>query len=142
MELIETLFGVAMPIRTEKAVIYWGDETAVVEDGHWVRGYAPQGKTPVLATSSRRSGLALVSAISNQGLVRFRFIEQALNAALFLEFLGQLIADQPQKVFLILDNLKVHHAKLVTEWVGEHAEQIELDLLAALYPLGAIPPIK
>ncbi|MBK8965062.1 MAG: transposase [Candidatus Competibacteraceae bacterium] len=70
---------------------------------------------------------------ANQGLVRFRFIEQALNAALFLEFLGQLIADQPQSL-LILDNLKVHHAKLVTEWVGEHAGANRASLLAALYP--------
>lgn len=178
MELIEQLFGVAMPIRTvgeyllrwgytpqrplkraleqrpaevrrwleetypaivarakaEKATIYWGDETAVVEDGHWVRGYAPQGKTPVLATPSRRSGLALVSAISNQGLVRFRFIEQAMNAALFIEFLGPLIADHAQKVFLILDNLKVHHATLVTEWVGERPQQIELFYLPPYTP--------
>jgi len=178
MELIEALFGVAMPIRTvgeyllrwgytpqrpikraleqrpaevqrwldktyptilarakaEKALIYWGDETAVVEDGHWVRGYAPQGKTPVLATPGRRSGLALVSAISNQGLVRFRFIEQAMNADWLIEFLGQLIADTPQKVFLILDNLKVHHAKAVTRWVGEHAEQIELFYLPPYTP--------
>ncbi|MBK8508362.1 MAG: hypothetical protein IPL51_06830 [Candidatus Competibacteraceae bacterium] len=35
--------------RTEKALIYWGDETAVVEDGYWLRGYTPRGKTPVLA---------------------------------------------------------------------------------------------
>ena len=178
MELIEKLFGVAMPIRTvgayllrwgytpqrplkraleqrpaevqrwldetypailarakaEKATIYWGDETAVVEDGHWVRGYAPKGKTPVLATPSRRSGLALVSAISNQGLVRFRFIEQAMNADLLIEFLGQLIADSPQKVFLIVDNLKVHHAKAVTRWVGERPERIELFYLPPYTP--------
>ena len=178
MELIEQLFGVAMPIRTvgeyllrwgytpqrplkraleqrpaevrrwlaetypaivaraktEKALIYWGDETAVVEDGHWVRGYAPQGKTPVLATPSRRAGLALMSAISNSGLVRFRFIEQAMNADLLIEFLDQLIADHAQKVFLILDNLKVHHAKTVTRWVGERPERIELFYLPPYTP--------
>lgn len=33
---------------------------------------------------------------------------------------------QPQKVFLILDNLKVHYAKAVTEWAGERSDQIEL----------------
>ena len=30
----------------EGAVIYWGDETAVKEDAHWVRGYAPRGQNP------------------------------------------------------------------------------------------------
>ena len=101
---------------------------------HWVRGYAPAGNTPVLATPSRRLGLVLVSAISNQGLVRFRFIEQAMNAALFLEFLGQLLADHAQKVFLILDNLKVHHANVVTQWVSEHSGQIELFYLPPYAP--------
>ena len=110
----------------------------MVEDGHCLRGYAPKGKTPVLATPSRRSGLALVSAIRNLGLVRFRFIEQAMNANLLIEFLGQLIADSPQ-VFLILDNLKVHHAKAVTRWVGEHPERIELFYLPPYTP-SAIRP--
>ncbi len=56
----------------------------------------------------------MVSAISNQGLVRFEFIEEAMNTDLFIGFLGRLIADSNGKVFLILDNLKVHHARLVT----------------------------
>ena len=44
----------------------------------------------------------MVSAISNQRLVRFRFIEQAMNADVLVAFMGQLIADRSQKVFLIL----------------------------------------
>lgn len=124
--LEETYPAILARAKAEKALIDWGDETAVVDDGHGVRGDAPQGKPPVLATPSRRSGLALGSAISHQGLVRFRWIEQAMNAALFIEFLGQLIADRAQNVFLILDNLKVHPATLVTEWVGERPQQIEL----------------
>lgn len=31
--------------QAEGATILWGDETAVKEDAHWVRGYAPRGKT-------------------------------------------------------------------------------------------------
>ena len=88
----------------------------------------------MLATPSRRAGLALMSAISNSGLVRFRFIEQAMNADLLIEFLDQLIADHAQKVFLILDNLKVHHAKAVTRWVGERPERIELFYLPPYTP--------
>ena len=57
-----------------------------------------------------------------------------MNAALFIEFLGPLIADHAQKVFLILDNLKVHHATLVTEWVGERPQQIELFYLPPYTP--------
>ena len=39
----------------EGAVIYWVDETAVKEDAHWVRGYAPKVQTPVLEHPARRA---------------------------------------------------------------------------------------
>ncbi|GAB6276147.1 MAG: hypothetical protein SAMD01599839_06870 [Rectinema sp.] len=40
--------------------------------------------------------------------------------------LDALIRDAHHKVFLILDNLKVHHSKLVTEWVEARKDKIEL----------------
>lgn len=48
--LKETYPAVLARAKTEDAMIFWGDETAVREDGNWVRGFAPRGKTPVLAT--------------------------------------------------------------------------------------------
>lgn len=120
--------------KAEEATIYWGDETAVAEDGHWLRGYAPMGQTPVLAAPSKRHGLTMISAISNQGLVRFEFIEGAMNTDLMIGFLQGLIADSTRKVFLILDNLRVHHAKLVTEWLEQHQEKIEVFYLPPYSP--------
>jgi len=125
---------IAARAKREKAIIYWGDETAVAEDGHWLRGYAPAGKTPVLSAPSKRYGLSMVSAISNQGLVRFEFIEQAMNTDLFIGFMDRLASDSQTKVFLILDNLKVHHAKLVTEWLTENKSRIEVFYLPAYSP--------
>ena len=132
--LNDTYPTIAARAKAEGAVIYWGDETAVAEDGHWLRGYAPAGQTPVLAAPSKRLGLSMVSAISNQGLVRFEFIEEAMNTDLFIGFMERLVADSRQKVFLILDNLKVHHAKLVTAWLAERKEQIEVFYLPPYSP--------
>ena len=122
----ETYPQIARRAKAEHAIIYWGDETAVAEDGHWLRGYAPAGQTPVLATSAKRHGLSMVSAISNQGLVRFAFLERAMNRDLMIDFMEKLMADSRQKVFLILDNLKVHHAKVVTAWLDERTSKIEV----------------
>ncbi len=130
----ETYPQIMARAKTEGATIYWGDETAVAEDGHWLRGYAPMGQTPVLAAPSKRHGLTMISAISNQGLVRFEFIEGAMNTDLMIGFLQGLIADSTRKVFLILDNLRVHHAKLVTEWLQEHQEKIEVFYLPPYSP--------
>jgi len=130
----ETYPTIAARAKAEGAVIYWGDETAVAEDGHWLRGYAPAGQTPVLAAPNKRHGLSMISAISNQGLVRFEFIEEAMNTELFIGFMEKLVADSPQKVFLILDNLKVHHAKKVTAWLEEHKARIEVFYLPPYSP--------
>jgi hypothetical protein len=115
-------------------VIYWGDETAVAEDGHWLKGYAPAGQTPILAAPSKRHGLSMISAISNQGLVRFEFIEAAMNTERLIDFMERLMMDTPQKVFLILDNLKVHHARPVTAWLAERPDRIEVFYLPPYSP--------
>lgn len=130
----ETYPTIVARAKAEGAVIYWGDETAVAEDGYWLRGDALAGQTPVLAAPSKRHGLSMISAISNQGLVRFEFIEEAMNAGLFIGFMEKLVADSAQKVFLILDNLKVHHAKKVTAWLAEHKVRIAVFYLPPYAP--------
>ena len=42
--------------------------------------------------------------------------------------------DAGQKVFLIVDNLKVHHASQVKTWAGNHGHEIELFYLPAYAP--------
>jgi transposase len=51
-----------------------------------------------------------------------------------IEFLQALIKDAGKKVFLILDNLRVHHSKLVKAWVAERKDQIELFYLPSYSP--------
>lgn len=57
-----------------------------------------------------------------------------MNTNLFIGFMERLIADSSQKVFLILDNLKVHHAKLVTAWLAERKDRIEVFYLPPYSP--------
>ena len=40
-----------------------------------------------------------------------------MTAKVLIRFMGRLIKDTCHKVFLILDNLRVHHARLVKAWV-------------------------
>jgi transposase len=42
--------------------------------------------------------------------------------------------DAGRKVFLILDNLRVHHSKAVKAWLEEHRERIELFFLPSYSP--------
>ena len=76
----------------------------------------------------------MISAVSNRGLMRFMLYGGALNAECFLAFLRPLVKDTRQKVFLIVDNLKVHHAAAVKAWVASHSHEIELFYLPAYAP--------
>ena len=52
----------------------------------------------------------------------------------FIKFIEQLLKDSEQKVFLILDNLRVHHAKLLKAFIKNKTHQIELFYLPSYSP--------
>ena len=77
----------------------------------------------------------MISAVTNQGLVRFAFHQGAINTERFIDFMERLIQEaEGRKVFLILDNLRVHHARQVKEWLAERAEAIEAFYLPSYTP--------
>jgi transposase len=133
--------------KAEGAAVHWGDETGVPsrpagwggETGIsnqpvYGRSFAPKGQTPVLRRPATRRTLSMISAVTNRGSLRFMLYEGALNATLFLTFLQRLVRSAAGKVFLIVDNLKVHKAGKVQAWVAAHRERIELFFLPAYAP--------
>ena len=120
--------------KQEGAEIYWGGETGMRASDVRGRGYAPRGETPVVNATAKYENLSMVSAINNRGRVHWMIVDGAVNAARFIEFLDALVRDAHRKVFLVLDNLKVHHSRLVKEWLGNHTTEIELFFLPAYSP--------
>jgi hypothetical protein len=51
-----------------------------------------------------------------------------------LKFFKRLIKDIKRKVFIILDNLSVHHVYVVRQWVAKHSQDIEVYYLSACSP--------
>ena len=125
---------IARRAKAERAAIYWGDETGISNQDQIGRTWAPKGQTPVIARTAKRISQSLISAVSNRGLMRFMLYEGALNVDRFIAFLRRLTKDATQKVFLIVDNLKVHHARRVKAWLASHAHEIELFYLPAYAP--------
>ena len=126
--------AIAKRAKAEGAVIYWGDETGISNQDQIGRSYAPRGQTPIIRRTARRITQSMISAVSNRGLMRFMLYQGALNADRFIAFLRRLIKDAAQKVFLIVDNLKVHHAAKVKTWASSHLHEIELCYLPAYAP--------
>jgi transposase len=118
----------------ENAEIMWGDETCCQNESNYVRGYAPVGQTPVLPVGNEHFRVSMISTITNQGKLRFMFYKGGMNASRMIEFMRRLIKGADRKIFLIVDNLKSHRAKLVTEWLKKHESQIELFFLPPYSP--------
>jgi hypothetical protein len=96
--------------KREKALIYWADETGISNQDQMGRSYAAKGQTPVVRLTAKKISTSMISAVNNQGLIRFMCYKGALNASLFIVFLRRLIKAAAKKVFLIVDNLRVYHA--------------------------------
>jgi transposase len=121
--------------KREGGVVLWLDEMGVRSDAAAGRSWAPVGRTPVIKGTGKRFRVNMISAISNQGLLRFRLFTGSFTGAVFIDFLRRLLRDcHGRKVHLIVDGHPVHRAKLVSAWVGRHAERIELHFLPGYSP--------
>jgi transposase len=120
--------------KKEGAEIHWGDETGLCNDSYHGKSYAPRGKTPAIRLSARCKRVNQISTVTNQGKVRFMIYKDRMNADTFIKFMKRLIKDADRKVFLILDNLRVHHSYKARDWLQEHTEQIEVFYLPSYSP--------
>ena len=94
-----------------------------------------EAKTPVAFTvSGTREKLSMISTVTNQGKACWMIVEESFNADKLIEFLAALVKDADRKVFLILDNLWVHHSKLVKAWLKDRKAQIEVFYLPSYSP--------
>jgi transposase len=118
----------------EGGEIHWGDEMGVRSTGQHSRGYARPGNTPEMPVPGTRFSVNMISTVTNQGKVRWMVYEGRMNAALFIVFLTRLVAGATKKIFLIVDNLSVHEAEAVEQWLVDKQDQIELFYLPKYTP--------
>ena len=76
----------------------------------------------------------MISALSSQGELRCMLYEDSMNQQRLITFMRNMLQTSKQKIFLILDNLRVHHGKMVAEWVSKHQDKIELFFLPPYAP--------
>lgn len=147
--LVEDYPKIAARAKAEGAEIHWGEETGISNQASYGRSFAPKGRTPVIARTAiglrpiprrdvdevdRRHTTSMISTVTNRGTARFMIYAGALNTALFLGFLKRLVRGASRKIFLVVDNLKVHHANRIKAWVADHQGKIELFFLPPYAP--------
>ena len=123
--------------KIEDADIWWADETACVSMPSNLKGYAPVGSKnkPILNHPAQKFKINMISAITNTGKTMFSLYDESVNVDKFIDFLQKVIdSNNSKKVFMIVDNLRVHHAKIVKAWEEEHKDKIKLFYLPPYSP--------
>jgi len=120
----------------EGAEIWWGDETACVSLPTNLKGYAKKGAKikPILTHRAQKFKINMISAITNTGKTMFSLYDESVNVERFIDFLEKVIDSSSKKVYIIVDNLRVHHAKLVTAWIEENKDKISIFYLPPYSP--------
>ena len=123
----------------ENAEIHWADETAIVNTDVRGRSYAPCGQTPVVKAPGCRERFSMISAVNNRGKCHWMMIDGAFDATKLIDFMTALVKDvyadgKGKKVFLVMDNLRVHHSKPVKEWLEANTDKISVFYLPSYSP--------
>jgi transposase len=132
--LEETYPAIEELSQKEDAEILWTDEVGAAADHHPGCGYARKGERATMEVPGPHIRVNQISAISNEGAVRFMTYKGSLNAAVFLLFLKKLIEGASRKILLIADRLQAHKTPDVIAWVEAHKDKIEVFYLPAYSP--------
>lgn len=112
--------------REKKIEIFWGDEMGLSSCDHRGRSYSKKGSKSIINKKSHRYRANMIAAITNQGSMRWMVFEENFTIKILLKFLRRLIYKSKNKIFMILDNHKVHHAKSIKNWLNKNQEKIEI----------------
>ncbi len=117
------------------AIIYFADEAAIGTQYHAGTTWAPVGQTPTVAHTGAKKSAFVVSAVTRQEKLRFQLFDESIKAKDFKVFCKRLMSDSDGRpVYLILDNSRVHHAKLLKEFADDSNGMLKLFFLPAYSP--------
>ena len=128
--------AIARRARAQGAQIHWADETGVTtSSASGARGFAPKGQTPLLKRPARALRINVISSVTNQGKARFMIYKKNFTAPIFIKFLRQIVRGaKGRRAIVIVDNLRVHHAKSVAEWLESNRALITVEYLPSYSP--------
>lgn len=134
--LKETYPEIKKQAKSDNADIWWCDETSCVSLPTNLKGYALKGakSKPILTHPAKKFRINMISAITNTGKSMFALYDESINVDRFIDFMQRVIDSNENKVYLIVDNLRVHHAKLVKAWIEEHSDKIAIFYLPPYSP--------
>jgi len=130
----DTYPSIARQAKKRGAEIYFWDESGFRADVVQGTTWGVQGQTPIVAVPGPRQSVSAASAINARGGFWFATYKGGMSAELFIEMLKALMLRRQKPLYLILDSLPAHKARIVQEYVASTKGRLELHFLPGYAP--------
>lgn len=95
----------------------------------------PKGQQKKIPTYGKHRGVKLLGTLDYESGEVFCVEEEQYDAQVFLSFLEKVIAKYPEdKIVMILDHARIHHAKLIQPFLQSHSDRLQLVFLPPYSP--------
>lgn len=96
----------------------------------------PEDIDPIVLHAPTRKGISVFGAVQLTTGRLITLITPTFDAITFQVFLNQLVSAKSTNLpqYVILDNSRYHHAKLLSPWLNEHSSEINLNFLPPYSP--------
>jgi putative transposase len=94
-----------------------------------------KGDQRIIATYGKHEGVKLVSVLNYETGHVYCLEQEKYDAEVFLKFLQNILVLYPKgKIVMILDNARIHHAKLLASFLQENLDRLQLEFLPPYSP--------
>jgi transposase len=94
-----------------------------------------KGKQRIIPTYGQHRGVKLIGALDYETGDIFCIEEEKYDAEIFLKFLKLVLDKYPNgKIIMVLDNARIHHAKLIQPFLELKKDRLELMFLPPYSP--------
>jgi putative transposase len=115
--------------------ILFPDESMIRDYQALANTWFPKGQQKIIPTYGKHRGVKLLGTLDYETGEAFCVEEDRYDAKVFLSFLKKVLEKYPnQKIVMVLDNSRVHHAKLLKPFLKEHSDKLQLMFLPPYSP--------
>ena len=116
-------------------ILFYEDETHIRDYQALHATWNPVGKQKQIPTHGHHAKVSLFGAVNAQNGELFCMESPSCNAETFLQFLQYVVTENPDKhLVMVLDNARIHHAKLIQPFLTHHEERLTLLFLPPYSP--------
>lgn len=130
----ETYPALAKTAKTQRADIFFWDESGFRADSVHGKTWAERGQTPVVARPGQRQSISAASAVNSKGAFWFATYAGGLTGEWFVQLLQKLMRRRSKPVHLVLDGLPAHKKAVVKQYVAATAGKLTLHFLPGYAP--------